>query len=88
MALSIFLYEFENSMMTTNMVVRTAPHTIGMLNSISKAMAPPNISANEVEMEASTALPNIGRDIHLGQYLVAASLKQRPVTIPKCATLC
>ena len=70
-------------MITTSMVVSTAPHAIGMSSSISKAIAPPNISANEVEMEASTALPNIGRDTHRGAYRVAASLKQSPVTMPK-----
>ena len=51
-------------------------------------MAPPRISANEVEMEANTAVPNTGRESHLGQYCVAASLKHKPVTIPKWATLC
>ena len=75
-------------MMSTKRVVSTAPHTIGMLNSISKAMAPPRISAREVDMEANTAVPRIGLEIHLGVYLVAASLKQSPVTMPKCATLC
>ena len=45
-------------------------------------MAPPNISANEVEIEAKTAVPKIGRDTHLGQYCVAASLRHKPVTIP------
>jgi hypothetical protein len=67
--------------MTTKIVVRTAPHTIGISSNICKAMAPPKISANDVEMDANTALPKIGRDNHLGQYCVAASLKQRPVTI-------
>ena len=85
---SMRLYVLENSMMSTNIVVNTAPHTIGILNSISSAMAPPNISAKEVDMEANTAVPRIGLDTHLGVYLVAASLKQSPVTIPKCATLC
>ena len=46
-------------------------------------MAPPKISAREVEIDASTAVPKIGRDTHFGVYLVAASLKQSPVTIPK-----
>ena len=49
-------------MTTTNTVVKTEPHMMGMSNSICKAMAPPNISASEVEMEASTAVPNMGRD--------------------------
>ena len=51
-------------------------------------MAPPRISAREVEIDASTAVPRIGRDTHLGVYLVAASERQSPVTIPKWATLC
>ena len=72
---SIFLYELVKSMM-------------GMSNSICKAMAPPNISASEVEMEASTAVPNMGRDTQEGVYLVAASDKHKPVTMPRCATLC
>ena len=75
-------------MIITNKVVRMEPHTIGIWNNISKAMAPPKISAKEVEMEANTAVPNTGRESHLGQYWVAASLKHKPVTIPKWATLC
>ena len=67
----------------TKTVVRTAPQIIGIPSNISKAMAPPNISAKEVEIEAKTALPKMGRDIHLGQYWVAASLRHKPVTIPK-----
>lgn len=51
-------------------------------------MAPPRISANEVEIDASTAVANIGREIHFGVYLVAASDRHNPVTIPKWATLC
>ena len=74
--------------MDTKSVVNTEPHIIGISNNICKAMAPPNISASEVEIEASTAVPNIGRDTHLGVYCVAASDKHKPVTIPKCATLC
>ena len=75
-------------MANTKSVVRMAPHTMGTPKSICKAMAPPRISASEVEMEASTADAKTGRDTHLGVYCVAASLKQRPVTMPKCATLC
>ena len=88
MALSIFLYELEKSIMTTNIVVRTDPQAMGISKSICKAMAPPSISASEVDMEASTALPKMGRDIHLGQYCVAASLRHNPVTMPRWATLC
>ena len=60
----------------------TEPHIIGILKSICKAIADPNISARDVEILAKTALPIIGRLIHVGVYLVAASLKQSPVTIP------
>ena len=75
-------------MTTTNTVVKIEPHMMGMSNSICKAMAPPNISASEVEMEANTAVPNMGRDTQEGVYLVAASDKHKPVTMPRCATLC
>ena len=80
---SIFLYEFVKSMMTTKTVVNTAPHIIGISKSISKAIAPPNISAREVDMDANTAVPKIGRETHFGVYFVAASDKHKPVTIPK-----
>ena len=74
--------------MDTKTVVSTEPHIMGMSSNICSAMAPPNISAREVDMEASTAVPNIGRDTHLGVYCVAASDRHSPVTIPRCATLC
>ena len=64
--------------METKTVVRTAPQTIGMSSNISSAMAPPRISASDVEMEASTAVPNMGRDTHLGVYCVAASERAKP----------
>ena len=54
---SIRLYELVKSNISTNTVVSTAPAIIGISNNISSAMAPPNISASEVEMLASTALP-------------------------------
>ena len=74
--------------MNTKTVVSTEPHIMGMSSNICSAMAPPNISAREVDMEASTAVPNIGRDTHLGVYCVAASDRHSPVTMPRCATLC
>ena len=74
--------------MDTKTVVSTEPHIMGMSSNICSAMAPPNISAREVDMEASTAVPNIGRDTHLGVYCVAASDRHSPVTMPRCATLC
>ena len=52
--------------MTTKTVVNTAPHIIGISKSISKAIAPPNISAREVDMDANTAVPKIGRETHFG----------------------
>lgn len=61
---------------------------MGIPNNICRAMAPPNISASDVETEASTALPKMGRDSQRGAYFSAASLKHSPVTMPKCATLC
>ena len=76
------------SITDTKTVVNTEPHIIGISSNICSAMAPPNISASEVDMDASTAVPNIGRDTHLGVYCVAASDKHNPVTMPKCATLC
>ena len=74
--------------MDTKTVVSTEPHIMGMSSNICSAMAPPNISAREVDMEATTAVPNIGRDTHLGVYCVAASDRHSPVTMPRCATLC
>ena len=73
--------------METKSVVSTAPHIIGISNNIYNAMAPPRISAKEVEMEASTAVPSIGRDTHLGVYLVAASERQSPVTNPQVGNI-
>ena len=69
--------------MQTKIVINTAPILIGISNNISRAIAPPNISASEVDTDAITALPNTGREIHLGVYLLAASLKHNPVTIPR-----
>ena len=63
-------------------------HGMGIPNSICKAIAPPKISAKDVEMEAKTAVANMGFETQAGVYFVAASDRQRPVTIPKWATLC
>ena len=52
--------------MTTKAVVSTAPQTTGIPKSICKAMAPPNISANEVDIEAQTAVAKTGRETHRG----------------------
>ena len=54
-------------MMITKSVVKTDPHTIGMPKSISKAIAPPKISAKEVEIDANTAVAKTGLETHLGQ---------------------
>ena len=64
------------------------PQIMGMPNSICSAMALPSISASDVEMLAHTAVARIGRLTHRGVCLVAASLRQSPVAMPKCATLC
>ena len=68
--------------METKKCSQHRPHIIGISNSISNAMAPPRISANEVEIDTNTAVPKMGRDTHLGVYFVAASERQSPVTIP------
>ena len=75
-------------MTSTNTVVSTEPQIIGISNSICRAMAPPKISASEVDIDASTAVPSMGRATHEGVYFVAASDRHKPVTMPKCATLC
>ena len=58
--------------MSVATVVSTAP--VGMLipKSICNAIAPPNISASEVEMLAKIALTTMGRPAHLGEYLTQA----------------
>ncbi len=75
-------------MTRTAQVTRIAPVGILIPKSICKATAPPRISAREVEILARTALTMIGRPSHFGVYFTAASLRQSPVTIPRCATLC
>ena len=87
-ARSIFLYELVKSRMSTVAVTSRAPTGIAMPKSICKAMAPPRISASDVEMLARMALTTIGRPTHRGVYFTAASLRHRPVTMPKWATLC
>ena len=65
-----------------------APTLIGIPNSILRAMAPPSTSASEVETLASMAEIRMGRLSIRGIYLLVASERQSPVTIPKWATLC
>ena len=77
-----------NNIIAVNAVASTAPHTMGMPNSICNAIALPSISANDVEMLAHTAVQRIGRLTHAGVCFVAASLRQRPVAMPRWATLC
>jgi hypothetical protein len=72
----------------TNTVTRVAPVVIGILNNMLRAMELPRISATEVETEASTAKESIALDTTGFIYIVAASERQRPVAIPRCATLC
>ena len=66
----------------------SVPIAICILKSIFKAIAPPKSSARVVETEAMVAVDNIDRDAHLFMCRVQASDRQRPVAIPKCATLC
>ena len=81
-------YELEKSRIMIVISVMIAPIRIGMLKSICKAMAPPSISASEVDTEATMADESTERDTHLGVCSVVASDRQSPVAIPKCATLC
>jgi len=46
-------------MIITKIVTRTAPILIGMLNNILSAIAPPSISARDVETDARTAKERI-----------------------------
>ncbi len=55
---SIIRYEFVYSIIITKIVTINAPARIGILNNMCKAMAPPRISAREVEMDASMADDN------------------------------
>jgi hypothetical protein len=59
-----------------------------MPKSILTAMEAPRISASDVETEASTAVTRALRETHLGRWSVAASERQKPVVMPRCATLC
>ena len=80
---SILLYVLLNSIIIQAIVMMTAPAFIGISNNISKAIAPPSISASEVDMLANIADPNIGRETVLRIYLLVASARHNPVTIPK-----
>jgi hypothetical protein len=53
-----------------------------------KAIAPPRISASEVETEARTANESTDFEAQGFKYIVAASDRHNPVAIPRCATLC
>ena len=85
---SILGYEFVFSRTAQNTAVKILPIVIGILNSKFRAIAPPKISARAVAIEAIIAEASTGREIHCGRNYVAASDKQRPVTIPRCAALC
>lgn len=85
---SIFLYELENIMAKTKIVTNTAPTFMGTWKSIFNAIAPPSISAKDVDIDAAIADHRTTLDPVRGKYLLAASDKQSPVTMPKCATLC
>ena len=60
----------------------------GMPKSMSSAMAPPRISASEVETEASPAVESSAREALWRMWSVAASARQSPVTMPRWAALC
>lgn len=60
----------------------------GIPVNIETAKAPPKISANAVAIDAATAVRRRNLDKKSGKYVVAASARHRPVTIPKWATLC
>lgn len=60
----------------------------GIPVNIEIAKAPPKISANAVAIDAATAVRRRNLDKKSGKYVVAASARHRPVTIPKWATLC
>jgi hypothetical protein len=85
---SIILYELVYNMIATKIVTKIAPALMGMSKSIFKAIAPPKISASEVEIEAS-----IAEEIRIFEnrgfiWIAAASERHNPVAIPKWATLC
>jgi hypothetical protein len=60
----------------------------GRRKSIFNPMAVPRISARAVETDAPTALPRIILLFQGLKNFVAASDRQRPVTIPRWAALC
>ena len=52
---SIILYELVYNIIKTKAVTRIAPALMGISNNMFKAIAPPKISANDVEIDASMA---------------------------------
>ena len=85
---SILLYVLLNNIIIQAIVTITEPAFTGIPNSMSRAIAPPRISARDVDILASIAELSMGREKGLRIYLFVASAKHRPVTIPKWATLC
>ena len=54
---SIILYELVNNITPTKSKTRSEPALIGISKSILRAIAPPRISAKEVEIDANIAEP-------------------------------
>ena len=61
----------------------TAATLTGTRNNILSAIAPPRISAKEVETDAIMAVVSTGRETQRGVYLLAASDRQSPVAMPR-----
>jgi len=85
---SIKAYELVYNMIPTKITTSIAPAGIGIPNNICNAIAPPKISANEVETDATIADPSMVLESNGGVCKVAASERHNPVAMPKWATLC
>ena len=85
---SILRYEFESSMKTESALTATAPMRTGIEKSIWSAMAAPSISATTVATQARRAVERRMRLTGLGSQAVAASERQSPEAMPRCAALC
>jgi hypothetical protein len=65
------------------MVTSIALIFIGTSKSMFNAIAPPRISAREVETDATTANDSTDFETQGFKYIVAASDRQSPVAIPR-----
>ena len=77
---SILLYVLLSNMPMQTAVTMTAPTLMGRPKSMRKAIAPPKISAKEVEILANMAEAIMGRLSELGRYRFVASDRQQGVT--------